>query len=131
MPYSPVRPKIKFDIPISPIAVEKKRKNRKIKREKKAKLEHEYHGLSYIDVMFKEIEEDSKKIGKKQSVPAKRKLNLSSNKSVQDISFGNSKKPKRTSKVVDMTPEEIKEIEEFELKIEIVKKSQSLEINDT
>lgn len=130
-PSPPTANTVKFDIPISPIAVKKKRE-RKIKREKSQKLEDNYHGMSYIDVMFKELEEESvkeKKNGVKEAA-TKRKHNLSGNKSMNksadksaDFSFG-VKKPRRTSKVVDLTAEQIREIEEFELDIEVVPKCQ-------
>jgi len=119
---------VKFDIPISPIAVKKKRE-RKIKHEKSQKSEDNYHGMSYIDVMFKELEEESVKEKNGLKEAPKRKHNVSGgNKSINksgdksaDFSFGG-KKPRRTSKVVDLTAEQIREIEEFELDIEVVPK---------
>jgi len=127
-PSPPTANTVKFDIPISPIAVKKKRE-RKIKREKSKKSEDNYHGMSYIDVMFKELEEESVKEKNGLKEAPKRKHNLSGNKSMNksadksvDFSFGG-KKPRRTSKVVDLTAEQIREIEEFELDIEVVPKS--------
>merc|ERR1711976_543603 len=117
-------PSLNLDIPISPIAVKKKRAIRKQKKEKQKTEDDDV--LSYIDVMFKRIQEkaDQERIQKKERKQSgsKRKHNNSGNKSMNGSV--NEKKPKRTSNVVDLTPEEIAEIENFDLQIVVVPKVQ-------